>query len=175
MMAPKPARWIRSETSKGSVCWTCGTYVIERRHYTLPVRSKGYVVLRAGIEVDRADTLREAKELTVEWMGSDESEECIEGLREQARAVASKLPAKDVKFLFYLLGSYRNAHKVMRRHPKSWARFVELGLADPVKIGAKLCAVTELGKCVRTVLRAETEEDGGTLVWSESREPVHAA
>lgn len=170
-------RWARSETPTGHVRWTCGAYVIERRHYRLPVRSQEYVILRAANEdetVDRAEKLADAKELAAECMESDASEQRGEGLRQQARATAGKLHAGDAKPFFDLFGSYRDAHKVMHRRPKSWARFVELGLADPAKVERKLCAMTELGLELRTVLRVETEfGSGNTLVWSESREPVY--
>ena len=175
-MATKKLRWVRSETPAGRVRWFCGDYVIERREYSLPVRATAYILMREGSEeeLDRAEKLAEAKELAEEWRDSDESEKRGVAVREQARAAAGKLLAKDVKPLFDLFGSYRDAHKVMHRHPKRWARFVELGLADPAKVEAKLCAMTELGMEVRTVLRVETDDVDGTLVWCESRKPVFA-
>lgn len=55
-------RWIRSETATGRVSWTCGEYVIERREYRLPVRSKTYVLRRGDEEIDRDDSLAAVKE-----------------------------------------------------------------------------------------------------------------
>jgi hypothetical protein len=100
---------------------------------------------------------------------------CAE-LREQARAAACRLLSNDAKPFFALFGNYRDAQKVMSRHPKRWARFVELGLADPALVEAKLCAMTELGHMVRTVLRGETDfGPGDTLVWATSRAPVYTS
>ncbi len=170
-------RWTRSETPTGYVRWTCGAYVIERREYTLPVRAQDYVILHDGSDdvLDRAEKLAEAKELAAELMDDDESEKRGAALREQARAAVGKLHEKDAKPFFALFGDYKEAHKVMHRHPKRWARFVELGLADPAKVEAKLCAMTDLGMEVRTVLRVETDVDDDTTVWCKSRNPVYVS
>lgn len=60
-------KWKREENRYGDTTWTSGSYVITRRHYTLPTRSTAYTVDRDGKRIATyVDRLADAKEIAAD-------------------------------------------------------------------------------------------------------------